>query len=314
MVCFPPSEASWTSPFFILSSSFFHLGGWLRRVVRHALNEVPSGYNPPVFPLLALYVFLLGAIIGSFLNVVIYRYPHGESLAFPGSHCPNCSAPIRFYDNVPVLSWVLLRGRCRACHQSIAMRYPLVELANGLFYLALFIRTGVSLSFVPLAAIVSMTIVLIFIDLDIQILPDVIDLPGIGLGLLIGYLAQREPPAADLTVAPDLRSSIIGAFVGAGLLWAIAMAYKLLRHVDGMGMGDVKMLSMIGAVVGWQALLPCLVIASLVGAVAGIALAIRQRSNLQVALPFGVFLGLALLGVIFFGHTLLQWYRWSPVQ
>ncbi|HVT04430.1 MAG TPA: prepilin peptidase [Thermoanaerobaculia bacterium] len=261
-----------------------------------------------MFPLLALYVFLLGAIIGSFLNVVIYRYPHGESLAFPGSHCPNCGAPIRFYDNVPVLSWVLLRGRCRACHQSIAVRYPLVELANGLFYLALFIRTGVSLSFVPLAAIVSMTIVLIFIDLDIQILPDVIDLPGIGLGLLLGYLAQREPPAADLTVAPDLLSSIIGAIVGAGLLWGIAVAYKLLRHIEGMGLGDVKMLAMIGAILGWQSLLPCLLLACITGAIFGILLTIRSTRNLQFALPFGVFLGLSLIFTIFFGGTLSKWY------
>jgi len=268
----------------------------------------------PVFSLLSIYAFFLGAIIGSFLNVVIYRYPRGESLSFPGSHCPNCNAPIHFYDNIPVASWLLLRGRCRACREPIALRYPLVELANGLFYLAVFLRTGLSISFLPLAAIVSMTIVLIFIDLDIQILPDVIDLPGIAIGVGIGYLGGRGATAGDLTLSPDLVSSFLGALAGAGVLWGIAMAYKALRHVDGMGMGDVKMLAMIGAVVGWQALLPCLIVASISGAIAGVVLAVKQRSSLQVALPFGVFLGAALLAVIFFGNTLLQWYRWSPVQ
>src|SRR5947209_758890 len=137
-------------------------------------------------PLLALYAFALGAVVGSFLNVVIHRYPREESLIFPGSHCPHCNAPIRWYDNIPILSFAILRGRCRACGAPIAIRYVLVELANALFYLAIFLRTGVTFVFPLVAAIVSMIIVLIFIDADIQILPDVIDLPGIVIGIIIG--------------------------------------------------------------------------------------------------------------------------------
>ena len=139
--------------------------------------------------LLGIYAFAIGAIVGSFLNVVIHRYPREESIVFPGSHCPQCDAAIRWYDNIPVLSFLVLRGRCRACRApSIAWRYPLVELANALFYLAVYQRTGPSVAFVIVAAIISMTIVLIYIDADIQILPDVIDLPGIAIGLGAGAL------------------------------------------------------------------------------------------------------------------------------
>src|SRR5436309_6802805 len=127
--------------------------------------------------LLGFYAFCMGAIVGSFLNVVIHRYPREESIVFPGSHCPQCNAPIRWYDNIPILSFALLRARCRACRAPIAWRYPLVELANALFYLALYLRTGPALGFIPIAAMISMIITLIYIDADIQILPDVIDLP-----------------------------------------------------------------------------------------------------------------------------------------
>src|SRR5688572_20520928 len=138
--------------------------------------------------LLAMFALALGAIIGSFLNVVIHRYPLGESLVFPGSRCPHCGHSIRPYDNVPILSYVFLRGRCRFCKAPISMRYVLVELANALFYVAVYLQVGVSPTFLLLAAIVSMTIVLIYIDLDIQILPDVVDLPGIGVGIGLGLL------------------------------------------------------------------------------------------------------------------------------
>src|SRR5436190_16726583 len=138
--------------------------------------------------LLAFYAFAMGAIVGSFLNVVIHRYPREESIVFPASHCPNCNTNIRWFDNIPILSYLALGARCRTCKVPISPRYPLIELANALFYLAIFQRTGPSLIFLPLAAIVSMTIVLIFIDLEIQILPDVIDVPGVFIGVLIAWL------------------------------------------------------------------------------------------------------------------------------
>ncbi|HEV3484090.1 MAG TPA: prepilin peptidase, partial [Vicinamibacterales bacterium] len=170
--------------------------------------------------LLPAAAFALGAIVGSFLNVVIHRYPRGESIVLPASHCPHCNTPIRPWDNVPIFSYLWLRGRCRACGEPISMRYPLVELANALFYLAAFQRTGPTVGFLAIAALVSMTIALIYIDLDIQILPDVIDLPGVAIGLLIGatHLGASYP---DLVLSRTLLESVTGAIVGAGILMVI---------------------------------------------------------------------------------------------
>lgn len=263
--------------------------------------------------LLGFYAFAIGATVGSFLNVVIHRYPREESIVFPGSHCPNCNVPIRWYDNLPILSFLILRARCRACRAPIAARYVLIELANALFYLAIYLRTGPTIAFLPIAAIVSMTIVLIFIDLEIQILPDVIDLPGIAIGLIAAAMSLAAIDS-DLAVAETFTESAIGAISGAGVLLAIAGAYKLLRHVEGMGLGDVKMMAMIGSVVGWRWLFAVFMVASVLGAIAGLALAARSRDGLRTALPFGVFLGLSLLMILFFGNSLLVWLptlRWG---
>ena len=249
----------------------------------------------------------LGALVGSFLNVVIHRYPREESVVFPPSKCPACGTHIKPYDNVPVLAWLWLLGRCRACRAPISMRYPLVELANALFYLAIFQRTGLTWGFLPLAALVSMTICLIYIDLEIQILPDVIDLPGVAIGLLIGAtnLGALYP---DLLLAKTLLESLAGAALGAGILLTIGLTYKLIRKVEGMGLGDVKMMAMLGAVVGWEPMFPLLVLASVTGALVGLFVAARSEQGMQVAVPFGVFLGLAFLAVLFFGPTL--WGLW----
>jgi len=257
--------------------------------------------------LFGFYAFAIGAIVGSFLNVVIHRYPREESIVFPGSHCPHCNAAIRWYDNIPILSFAVLRGRCRACGAGIAWRYPLVELANALFYLALFLRTGPSVAFVIVAAIISMTIVLIYIDADIQMLPDVIDLPGIALGLGAGALGLGflHP---TLVLAESLVDSFFGALLGAAILLAIIGAYWLLRRAEGMGLGDVKMLAMIGAVTGWRAIPGVLLLAALSGALIGVPAALRSGRGMRAALPFGVFLGMAFLAVLFFGHTLSGWY------
>lgn len=264
--------------------------------------------------LFAVYVFAIGAIIGSFLNVVIHRYPREESIVFPPSRCPHCGTHIKPYDNVPILAWLWLRGKCRTCRAPIDARYPLVELANALFYLAVFQRTGLSWGFLPLAALVSMTIVLIYIDLEIQILPDVIDLPGVVIGLAIGatHLGALYP---DLVLSKTLIESITGAVVGAGGLLAIALTYKLVRKIEGMGLGDVKMMAMLGAVLGWEPLLPLLVLASLSGALVGVVVAIKSRKGMQVALPFGVFLGIAFLAVLFFGNELFEvWNRMLLIE
>ena len=259
------------------------------------------------YPFLAAAAFALGALVGSFLNVVIHRYPLGESIVFPASRCGSCRAKIKPWDNIPIVSWLLLRGRCRACDASFSSRYMLVELANALFYLALFVRMGVSPGFLLVAAIVSMTIVLIFIDLDIQILPDVVDLPGIAIGVAIGalHVGLFYP---SLLLATSWWESLAGAAIGAGIIVGINLLYRAVRGVDGMGMGDAKMLAMIGAVMGWQGVLPVLFLASMVGALFGIAFAMRSGEGMQTALPFGVFLGLATLVVVFFGAPAFEWY------
>lgn len=259
-----------------------------------------------MFALLAFYAFATGAIVGSFLNVVIYRYPRELSVVRPRSHCPNCDTLIRWYDNVPVISYLLLRARCRHCRTPISSRYPLIEMANGLFYLAVFLRTGPTVAFLLVAATVSMTMVLIFIDLEIQILPDVIDIPGIVIGLALGWLSVG---VADhgLVLAANLTDSLIGAALGGGLLLLIALSYKLIRGVDGMGLGDVKMMAMIGAVSGWRAVLSILLVSAVAGSLIGIGIAAVRRSDLKFALPFGVFLGLGFLTVLFFGWEYLAW-------
>ena len=255
----------------------------------------------------ALYAFAIGAIVGSFLNVVIHRFPREESIVFPASHCPHCNQAIRWYDNIPVLSFLILGAKCRACRGPIAWRYPLVELANGLFYLAIYQRTGVSFALPILAAFVSMTIALIFIDADIQILPDAIDLPGIVVGLVAGVLALGAQYPM-MTLASSWVDSLVGALIGGGIFVAIIGIYWLVRRIEGMGQGDIKMMAMIGALLGWRAVPAVLLVASITGAMVGLPLAMRSERGMQVALPFGVFLGFAALAVLFFGPTLSAWY------
>lgn len=271
------------------------------------LRRVPGIAYDSQFNLLSFFAFAFGAIVGSFLNVVIHRYPIEESIVFPPSRCPECGAPIRWFDNVPLLAWLWLRGRCRDCRQPISLRYPLVELANALFYLAIFLHTGPTPGFFLVAAFVSMIILLIYIDAEIQILPDVIDLPGVAVGLAIGALALGNAYAA-LTLSVTIVDALLGALLGAATILAIIGAYWLVRRVEGMGQGDVKMLAMIGAALGWRALPGVLLIAALTGSIIAIPIALRSERGMQVALPFGVFLGFGTLAVLFFGETLTEWY------
>jgi leader peptidase (prepilin peptidase)/N-methyltransferase len=260
-----------------------------------------------MFWFFAITAFGLGAIVGSFLNVVIHRYPIEESIVFPPSRCPECGARIRWFDNVPVLSYLWLAGRCRDCRVPISPRYPLVELANGLFYLAIFLHTGPTPGFLLIAAFVSMLILLIYIDAEIQILPDVIDLPGIGVGIAIGALALGNFYPA-IVVSSSIVDALVGALVGAAVILAIIAAYWLIRRVEGMGQGDIKMLAMIGAGIGWRAVPGVLLLAAVCGTLIGVPIALRSERGMQFPLPFGVFLGLATLAVIFFGPTLADWY------
>ena len=271
------------------------------------MPRVPAIAYDSTFNLLTFFAFALGAMVGSFLNVVIHRYPIEESIVFPPSRCPACRARIRWFDNVPIVAWLWLRGRCRDCRERISLRYPLVELANALFYLAIFLHTGPTPGFLLIAAFVSMIIVLIYIDAEIQMLPDVIDLPGIAVGLAIGALALGSVYPA-LTVSSSMVDALAGGLIGAAVIVAVIGVYWLIRRVEGMGQGDIKMLAMIGAGLGWRAVPGVLLLAAVCGSLIGVPAALRSKHGMQLPLPFGIFLGLGTLAVLFFGHTLSEWY------
>ncbi len=250
--------------------------------------------TPPLAPIL---LAALGLMVGSFLNVCIHRLPRGQSLVWPGSRCPACGAPVRWFDNIPVLSYVWLRGRCRACRAPIALKYPLVELAT----MGLFLAHYALLGWQPVLAVrllfSAALVVLFVIDLEHQILPNRITLPGILVGL-----------AASLVVGPGWRSSLAGIVLGGGTLWIIGEAYYRFRGEEGLGMGDVKMLAMIGAFLGWEQVLVTLVLSSLAGSVVGLGLIASGRGTMKYALPYGTFLAMGAVVASLAGEAIVRWY------
>jgi leader peptidase (prepilin peptidase) / N-methyltransferase len=245
---------------------------------------------------------VLGTAVGSFLNVVIHRVPRRESIVSPGSHCPSCGRAIRWFDNVPLFGWLWLRGRCRDCRAPIAVRYPLVELLTGLLAAGLALRLGFTIELLGAFWFAASLLALTFIDLDHRLLPDRITLPGIVAGLLLAACA----PTNDRWVA--IQSSVIGILVGGGVLWVVAQAYRLYSGQEGMGGGDIKLLAMIGAFLGWQGVLLTLLLASFAGSAVGIVLMIVRRADSKLAIPFGPFLALGALVALFWGGRIVGWY------
>jgi leader peptidase (prepilin peptidase)/N-methyltransferase len=223
------------------------------------------------------FVFVLGAAIGSFLNVVIYRLPRGESLVRPGSRCPRCGSPVPGWANVPILGYLVLRGRCFSCKQEISLRYPLVEAVTALLFLALFLRWDLPLVFVywPLAAAL---ITVTFIDLDHQIIPNVITLPGIPIGLACAW---------GFSWTPGLVDAALGALMVGGMMWAIAALYEWRTGRIGLGLGDVKLMAMLGTFLGLQATLGVLVVGCLLGLTQGLLLMAFKRAGRLTQIPFG---------------------------
>jgi len=259
------------------------------------------------FNLDLVFVFIFGAIVGSFLNVCIARIPNGESIIHPPSHCPKCKGRIPFYCNIPLLSYLFLRGRCRSCGERIAPRYFFVELLTGLFAVALYYRFGLGFEFLVGFVFVAALIAISFIDLDVRIVPDVISLPGIVLGLLVslgGYFFVGPKDA----LIPTPLSSIIGIIAGGGFLLATAWIYEKLTGVEGMGGGDIKLLAMIGAFLGWPSIPVTLFFASLVGSVVGLTCMLLTGAGRRLALPFAPFLCSGAVLFIFFGEELIQLY------
>lgn len=251
--------------------------------------------------ILAFWVFALGAAVGSFLNVCIVRLPKGGSLIKPGSHCPHCQNPIRFYDNIPLFSYIVLRGKCRRCKAQISPRYFLVEGLSGLMALALFRNFGFSPELAVYFIFFSALLVVIFIDLDTWTIPDIITLPGIVVGVAASFLLPRL----------DLWQSLLGLLAGGGVLFLVAVGYQLLRKKEGMGGGDIKLLAMIGAFLGLPGVIYTLFASSLVGSLAGVLLMLRNKSGRGTRIPFGPFLALAAMTYVFWGPALIQWYLHS---
>jgi len=247
-----------------------------------------------------IFAIIFGTLVGSFLNVVILRLPQeGESIVFPPSHCPKCKEHIRWYDNLPVISFLLLRGKCRFCHQSISWQYPSVELLMGLLSGLLFITHGISVEFFVYFIFCAALLAIIFIDWYHQIIPDVISLPGIVLGFILSF------------VRPEVtwQESALGLLIGGGLFYAVAAGYYLFTRRTGMGGGDIKLLAMIGAFLGWQALPIVIFFSALLGSIVGVGTMVRQKKGGKTVVPYGPFLAVASYLYIFWGQEILHYYE-----
>jgi len=265
-------------------------------------------------------IFLFGLIIGSFLNVCIVRIPGQKSIVLPASACPKCGEPIRPYDNIPVISYLFLRGRCRACKTGISLMYPLVELLTGLLFLACYLAFGLTPEALKWAVFSALMIVLVFTDLRERILPDVVNFTGLGLGLvlslftgptdgtaqwILSHISGSAPPVPVLSIA----DAVLGAAIGSGLLWLVSEAYFRLRGREGMGLGDVKMMLMAGAFLGIKRTLLTIFTGSLLGSILGLMFMLARRKKSDYELPFGTFLGMAAMLVVFFGTPVVNWYQ-----
>jgi len=247
-----------------------------------------------------IFVAVFGLVFGSFFNVVIYRLPRGLNLSRPPSACPGCGARIRPVDNVPVLSYLVLRGRCRRCGMRISPVYPVVEALTALGFVLVFLNAGrvVGLEFFAGCLFTSALIILGFIDAEHQVLPDAVTLPGLVLALAYAFVRD------DLT----FRGALVGAAVGGGFLLVVYGAYRLIRKREGLGMGDVTMMLMVGAFLGWPRTLLVLILASLAGAIVGVFLIARRGKDFQFALPFGTFLAPAAFVAMLWGQRIVDWY------
>jgi leader peptidase (prepilin peptidase)/N-methyltransferase len=247
--------------------------------------------------IVAIFIGLLGLVVGSFLNVCIYRLPRRESVHWPGSHCTVCNRPLAWYENIPVASWLVLGGRCRTCREPISPMYPLVEAVTAAVFVAGYAIYGPTPLLAARLLFACAMIVLFAIDLRHQILPNAITVPGIVVGFALSFV-----------LPPGWLRSLIGLLAGGGILFAIAEVYFRLRGIEGLGMGDVKMLAMIGAFLGWQLMLLTLVLASFAGSLLGLALIASGRGGMKLKLPFGTFLAVGALLAAVAGEPILAWY------
>lgn len=248
--------------------------------------------------MLPYYLFVMGAIFGSFANVIILRLPKGESIAKPSSRCMSCQTPIKWYDNIPIFSWFILRGQCRKCGAKFSFRYPAVELTMAIFFVLTYHFVGWNWFLLEALILVFGLVTVSVIDIDHYILPDVFTLSGIVIGLA-GALLNPER---------SFLESLLGVLLGGGFLWSIAYFYLLLRKEEGMGGGDIKLLAWIGAVLGWKAIPFVIISSSLLGTVGGALVALRQKKGMKTVIPFGPYLALGAVIFLFGGSQIAFWY------
>ncbi|MBV2167467.1 MAG: prepilin peptidase [Bdellovibrio sp.] len=244
------------------------------------------------------FFFVLGAIFGSFGNVIIYRLPKEESVVKPRSYCYSCKTPIKWYDNIPLLSWFLLRGRCRQCGAKFSFRYPLVELIMAVLFALSYHYAGLSWTLLEYLIFIFGLVVCTFIDIDHMILPDEFTLSGIVIGLV----------GAALNPQRDFLDALFGVLMGGGFLWGMAYVYYLLTKQEGMGGGDIKLLAWIGALLGWKAIPFVIMSSAIIGSVVGLIVARKQKAGLKTVIPFGPYLALGAVLYLFGGETIALWY------
>jgi leader peptidase (prepilin peptidase)/N-methyltransferase len=251
-------------------------------------------------PILVIISAIFGAVVGSFLNVVILRLPDDDkSIVYPASHCPRCASPLHWYENIPIVSYLFLRGKCSHCRLPISLQYPLVELMMALLAAALMYQFQLSIAAAGYFLFTAALLVIIFIDIHHQIIPDVISLPGIVLGVLFSLVSDTV----------TWQSSLIGLLAGGGVLYSVAYFYYLLRKADGMGGGDIKLLAMIGAWLGWQSLPFVIFASSLSGSIVGLIAMFYQKKGGRTRIPFGPFLSLSALVYTFYSEKILYFFQ-----
>jgi len=246
----------------------------------------------------AVLIFILGLIVGSFSNVCIYRIPKNESIIYPASHCPKCNNPIKPVDNVPILSYILLKGRCRNCKNKISIQYPLVELLTGLIYLIIYLIYGLNIQTLIYIILSSALIIIAFIDLNEEIVPDVISLPGIVIGFIVSFFVPYI----------SFINSGLGVIVGGGIILIIGLAGSVIFKKEAMGGGDVKLAAMIGAFLGWRYITISLFLGFFLGALAGILLIMMKIKSREDTVPFGPFIVMGSLITLLWGEKILSWY------
>lgn len=269
--------------------------------------------------MISVVVFIVGLVVGSFLNVCIVRLPRGGSVVTPPSHCPRCRSGIKFYDNIPLISFLLLRGKCRSCGEPISWRYPLVELVNALFYVWIVREFWIGGEAFLMMAICSSLIVITVIDYDHLIIPDSITLPGMLIGLSLApffmtplgdplpfHLESLFPHAGPYLTG--FLNSLIGLLLGGGPLFAIGWLWEKLRHVEAMGGGDVKLMGMVGSFLGWKGALLTIMLGALAGSLVGVLLIALKRHNMGKLIPFGPFLAVGAVASMLYGPDIISWY------